>query len=301
MSVRTHNLLRIGAIALFGALPGLGCSGAVANASDASTTSTQALLSVERSATAADPTGTARAHASAYFLRLQAGADPNMAARLVGAATILPPVGQCSAVEVLGDSGLPLASLGPVDSVDVGTVTVEAAETRAILAPRAFPDVVDSVSGVVYTTRDPIANRLPEKGVYTFKVAGSLAVPPLALEGHAPGPIEELTVGGVPLGSEATLLPRSDSTINWRPEPGTDLVYVELASTEDGPLERVRCTFANEGQATISGSALPKAASQSVSVHVVHREVFTGVGVDSGEIRFDLATNGALRFEPTRP
>ena len=35
----------------------VGCSGAVASTSDASTTSTQALLSVERTASAADPTG----------------------------------------------------------------------------------------------------------------------------------------------------------------------------------------------------------------------------------------------------
>jgi hypothetical protein len=301
MSVRPHNLLRVGATALFAAMSAVGCSGAVASTSDASTTSTQALLSVERTASAADPTGSARTHASAYFLRMQAGADQGMAARLVGASVVLPPMGQCAAVEVLGDQGMPLASLGPVDLVDVGEVALEASEARATLAARAFPDVVDLVSGVVYTTRDLVANPLPLQGAYTFRISGSQVVPPMELVGRAPGPIDDFAVGGVPLHADAIALPRDNVSITWRPQPGADLVYVELASAEDGPLERVRCTFANSGVGQIAQAALPKAASQTITVHVVHREPVAAAGIDSGEIRFDLATNGAVRFDAARP
>ncbi len=277
------------------------CSGNVVTASDASTTSTQALLSVERSATAGDAPSALRAHASAYFLRLQAGADRTLAARLVGAADVLPAVGQCQPAPILSDQGMPLASLGPIDLVDVGEVSLEAAQTRATLAARAFPDVIDLVSGVVYTTRDLMADPLPGAGAYTFHVSGSAAVPPMALTGQAPAPLEHLYVGGYALRGESLSLPREDLALTWEPSQGADFVYVELASAEDGPLERVRCTFTNEGRAVIPAASLPRASAQTVAIHLVHHQDVVAAGLDRGEVRFDLATTGSVRFEATRP
>jgi hypothetical protein len=259
------------------------------------------MLSVERTATAGDPAGPARAHASAYFLRLQAGADPILAARLVGAMNVLPAIGQCEAVGVLSDQAMPLATLGPVDLVDVGEVGLEASNTRATLAARAFPDVADLVSGVVYTTRDLVADPLPDHGTYTFRIAGSNTVLATTLAARAPGPAGNLWVAGVPLRSETLALRRGDLSIRWEPAAGTDQVYIELASMEDGPLDRVRCAFANDGQAVIAASALPKAAAQSISIHLVRREGVAAPGLDGGWIRFDLATSGTLRFEGTTP
>src|SRR5882672_8461248 len=92
MSRRFNNLRYPAASALL-ALAASACSGNVVSAADASATSTQALLSVERTVTATDVPSSVRAHASAYFLRLQAGADPTMAARLVGAADVIPALG----------------------------------------------------------------------------------------------------------------------------------------------------------------------------------------------------------------
>ena len=271
------------------------------SASDASTSSTQAILRVDRTATAGDRSGAARAHASAYFLRLQAGADPSLAARLVGAADGLPAIGQCEVVGVLSDQPMPLAALGPVDLVDVGQVALEASNVRATFAARAFPDVADLVAGVVYTTRDLTADPLPDHGTYTFKIAGSNAIAPMTLEALAPGPARDLTVAGLPLRGEALTIARGDISVRWEPAVATDQVYIELASMEDGPLDRVRCSFANDGQAVISASALPRAAVQSISIHLVRREGVAAPGLDGGWIRFDLATSGTLRFEGSAP
>jgi hypothetical protein len=297
----TRRFFHIGIAVISGAAGALGCSGTVVSGSDASTSSTQAMLSVERTAIAGDPAGSVRAHASAYFLRLQAGADPGLAARLVGAQADLPAVGQCEAIGVLSDQAMPLATLGPVDLVDVGEVAVEASNVRATLAARAFPDVADLVSGVVYTTRDLVTNPLPDHGTFTFRVAGSSTVPPLTLEALAPGPANNLSVAGMQLRGDALPVQRGDLTIRWEPAASTELVYVELASLEDGPLDRVRCTFANDGQGVIAASALPRAAMQSISIHLVRREGVAAPGLDGGWIRFDLATSGTLRFEGTTP
>jgi hypothetical protein len=301
MPFQPRRLLPTGIAALSAATVALGCSGTVVSSSDASTSSTQAILSVDRNAAAGDPSASARAHASAYFLRLQAGADPNLAARLVGATDVLPAIGQCEAVGVLNDQAMPLATLGPVDLVDVGQVALEASTIRATFAARAFPDVADLVAGVVYTTRDLTADPLPDQGTYKFKIAGSNAVPPMTLEALAPGPARELSVAGLPLRGETLVLGRGDLAVRWEPAASTDQVYIELASTEDGPLDRVRCSFANDGQATISASALPRAAMQSISIHLVRREGIAAPGLDGGWIRFDLATSGTLRFEGTTP
>ncbi len=123
----------------------------------------------------------------------------------------------------------------------------------------------------------------------------------MALEGRAPGPLDHLYVGGFALRAEPIAVPREDLTITWQPPAGGDLVYVELASAEDGLLERVRCTFPNDGRAVIGAAVLPKAASQSISIHLIHREDVGAPGLDRGEIRFDLATSGPLRFESPRP
>jgi len=146
-----------------------------------------------------------------------------------------------------------------------------------------------------------VADPLPDHGTYTFKIAGSNAIAPMTLAALAPGPARELLVAGLPLRGETLPLRRGDLPIQWEPAVGTDQVYIELASMEDGPLDRVRCSFANDGQATIAASALPRATTQSISIHLVRREGVAAPGLDGGWIRFDLATSGTLRFEASTP
>jgi hypothetical protein len=296
-----HSLSVPRTTALVGLATLLGCSGTIVIGSDASTTTTRALLSIESTTAAGDAAGSGGAHASAYFLRLQAGADHSLAARVVGTSLALPPLGQCAPVELVGDEGMPLGSLGPVDLVDVGQVALQGPRSHAVLAARAFPDVVDLVSGVVYTTRDPVADTLREPGMYTFQIAGSQALPSMRLEGRAPGTAEGLYVGGYPLGGEPLALLRGDLTLNWRPIADANVVYIELASLEDGPLERLRCAFSADGPGLVPASALPKASLQSLSVHAVHRENVSAPGLDGGEIRFDLAVSGTIRFDGSHP
>jgi hypothetical protein len=299
MSLTSPRFFALGTAALAGLATLVGCSGTIVTAADASTTTTQALLSVDSTTQAGDAAGSAGAHASAYFLRLQAGADPALAARVVGTSLVLPALGQCAPVEIMGDEGMPLASLGPVDLIDVGQVSLQGPTTRAVLAARAFPDVVDLISGVVYTTRDPVADPMREPGSYVFHVSGSSTLPAMSLVAHAPGATDRLYVGGYTLGAEPLSLARGDLALSWQPNPYADAVYVELASLEDGPLERVRCAFAASGSAIVPASALPRANSQSLSIHAVRRESISAMGLDGGEVRFDLAVSGTIRFDGT--
>lgn len=273
-----------------------GCTGTVVSSADASSAATYALLAVDRS----EPAGAAdaaRAHASARFLRISTGADPSRAARLLGAVPEMPGLGTCAPVDALADPGIPLASLGPVDLVPAGELSVEADGARATLAARAFPDVVDLVSGLVYTTRDVTTSALPTPARYRFVASGSEAIGPTVLEADAPPAPLDVRVAGAPLGADPAAIARADLTLAWTPGAAADHVYVDLAGTDDPARERVRCAFADDGAATIPAAALPAGTSIAFALHRVHREPVTAPGLDGGEVRFDLATTGSLRVE----
>ena len=140
---------------------------------------------------------------------------------------------------------MPLASLGPVDLIDVGEVALEASQTRATLAARAFPDVVDLVSGVVYTTRDLVADSLPEQGDYSFKISGSPALAPMALEARRPERSTNLSVAGLPLTGQATVLPREDLSVTWKAQPGADF-GLHRARLRRGRPPRARALFVSQ-------------------------------------------------------
>lgn len=290
MPARAASFAVLGTLAL-----ATGCSGQVVATADADSLSTQALLGVEIMAPAGEPRET-RTHASAYFLRMAKTTDEALASDLLGATLELPPVGQCERISLFeGDRGMPLASLGPIDLVDVGAVTIEAGRERAPLAARAFPDVVDLISGVVYTTRDA-AEAFPAPSVYRFELTGSAQFAPTTIETAAPPLPDDVLVASQRLGAEPVIAAREDLAIAWSKGSGDDLVYVDLTSYEPSRLARIRCTFADEGRAIIPEAALPQADAAGIAIHRVQRQAIVAEGFDKGEVRFDLAVAGMVRF-----
>lgn len=272
-----------------------GCSGQVVATADADALSTQALLDVEIMAPAGEPRAT-RTHASAYFLRMASSTDEALASDLLGASLAIPPLNQCERISLFEeDRGMPLAAIGPIDLVDVGAVTIEAGRERAPLAARAFPDVVDLISGVVYTTRDA-AEAFPAPSVYRFELTGSAQFAPTSIETTAPALPDEVQVASQPLGAEPVVIGREDLAMSWAPGSLEDLVYVDLTSYEPSRLVRVRCTFADEGRATIPAWALPQAEAAGIALHRVQKQPVIADGFDKGEVRFDLAVAGMVRF-----
>jgi hypothetical protein len=204
-------------------------------------------------------------------------------------------------VATAADPGFPLATLGPIDLVDVGAVTIDAEHARAVLAERAFPDVVDLVSGVLYTSRDWSTDALPSSGHYWLQASGSPALPALSAEADAPGAPADLQLAGLPVTDQELALPRDNLSISWQPPALADasnVVYVDLWSDGAASTDRVRCAFGDTGSAQIDTSALPTGERQSIAVHRVHQESFVTPSGVVGKIRFDLATTGALRFAP---
>ncbi len=247
-------------------LAATGCSAVVGSTTEAAdaqlATSVTGVVLVERTAAADDLAHLhAMGEASARFVRLR-GAIDDGALRLVGASLDLPAVGQCA---VRRDQ----ASSRAVELLDVGTVSLEAATGQHVsLGSRQVPDVVDLVSGTMYSARiDEVL--IPSSSDVAVLVGGSADVPAFSVRAKTPE---------VPAGVRVSALDPSTVELVWSPSTvGTDAIYVDVGAT--------RCSFADEGHGVVSSSD----AEASIAVHRVRREKLSIPGLDGGELRFDFA------------
>jgi hypothetical protein len=239
-------------------LAATGCS-AVVSASgeeaDAQSTSVTGVVVVDRTMSGDDAT---RSEASARFVRLRGAIDVG-ALRLAGASLDLPAIGECSTVH-------DPASSRSVELLDVGAISIEAAGQRVALAQRQVPDVVDLVSGSVYSARVDEAT-VPSGADVAVMVSGSADVPAFSVRAKTPDAPSNvrLSIGA------------SQVSLDWA--AGHDLVYVDVGGS--------RCSFADDGHAAIPASAFGE--DGVVTIHRVRREKLSIPGLDGGELRFDFA------------
>jgi len=221
---------------------------------------TRGNVAVERLVTVSTqlPERSARTHVSARFMQLSGGFDEQLAERVVGSPRELPPSGTCGWRTPTGLAPLPQGSTkGSIELLDVGEVLLHAGQSTMPLAARAFPDVGEVVSGVVYTSRDGTTD-LPAGVPYLIETSGSPLVSGFRLAVDAPFEPLELQIGGQPVDGEDVVVLRGDVIeLSWRAAPDAtgDLIVVDLspleADTRDGPIEAVRCAFDDTGSAAV--------------------------------------------------
>jgi len=281
--------------------------------------SSAALVVVERTVTADDAT---HGSAVARFVRMRTGSVDDATLRMVGATLDLPAMGTCARA---GDSPAftEVSADGPraVELLDVGNLAIEANGARSVLEARALPDIVDLVTGVLYSARASLPGGhsaeadlegIPAHAAYVLRASGREAgehgVPAFAVSATAPSEPEQLRIegqdarsdGGVVLtaGGQVELAWASASAPSTGVDPD-DVVYVELMSDSSGEsATNVRCLFADRGEAVIPPSAFVASHVETgdsemtrgtIAVHRVHRETFQVSGIESGVIRFDFA------------
>ncbi len=271
-----------------------GCSYGTADYSaDADTGSTHGLITVERSQTENSPDAP-RATAFAGFVRTPPEVDANAVMQLAGFGLDLPTLGQCAEPNQKRDGTMPLSTLGRVEFLDAGEVTLRTASTSAALATRAFPAVTDLIAGVVYTTRDRAAEPLPVATSYALSTSGGV-LKPFNVNAIAPGLLAGITVDSTALGELTTVATKAPIFLSWTPGAANDVVYAELA-TKNGS-SALRCTFRDDaGAGVVPASAFGGAGSGELSLHRVHSEAFASGGVDAGEVRFDFEQSANVEF-----
>lgn len=217
---------------------------------------------------------------SARFVRVNQGTVDDQALRIAGAAWDLPAVGTCASSQ----EAQPALQPRSVELIDVGNLTLEAPRTRTTaLAPRTMPDI-GMVSGVVYAARSPEAFTAAEQ--LQLHAGGTPNLPEgFLVSATAPRDVADLrvvsTASGLDVAWEA---PESNDA--------RDTVYIDVLGAAGNARRLVaRCTTLDVGHYVIPDRALGAAVLDDgqVAVHRLHRERFNTKGIDSGEIRFDVA------------
>jgi hypothetical protein len=256
-------------------------------------TSTHALITVERSATA-NSVEAPRAAAFAGFVRTPPEVDANAMLRLAGFGLDLPAVGLCAEPSHDRLRKVPLSPLGRVEFLDAGDVSLRTGTTSALLATRALPAVTDLIAGVVYTTRDRAADPLPAAANYTLSTSGGV-LRAFNVSASAPPVLTDVVLDSTPFAELVTVSPRTELSLSWARGQSSDWVYVEL-TTHDGTAT-TRCTFRDDaGGGKVPAGAFAGSGAGEVSLHRVHSEPFTSGSVDAGEVRFDFEQSANVEF-----
>lgn len=259
---------------------------------DTEVKTTHAVVTIERSESA-DGTSS-KAEALAGFLEVPALVDAHSVLQLVGLGLDLPEPGACTLGSAPTSAG-PLTETARVEFVDAGAVELEVSGARERLAPYAFPTVTDSISGVLYTSRDRAADPLPSGSRYTLTADGDGLQ--IRASHDAPRALSGVTVNGTPLAEVASVSTANPLDLTWDVDAPGDIVYVELTASAS---RRVICSFADElGAGSVPTEAFATQGTGRVSVHRLRTHEFDVLQGDSsrGLLRFDFAVAANVAFE----
>ena len=252
--------------------------------------STHALVSVERSETADGVSS--RAEALAGFLNVPELVDADSVMNLVGLGLELPEAGTCVVGSELSPAG-PLTETARVEFLEAGDVSLEVAGAHERLAPYNFPTVTDSISGVLYTTRDRAADPLPSSSRYTVTADGL----GIQVSQDAPRTLEGVTLSGVPLFEAGSINTATPLDLTWNVGAAGDLVYVELMGSKTS--NRSICSFADElGAGSVPTEGFEAGEVGRVLVHRLRTHSFRVLEQPAhGQLRFDFAMTRSVTFQ----
>lgn len=262
-------------ILLFPALAACSANVVGQDTADADTTAVAAVVVVEQSSGPGEATHT---ESFARFLRTHGGID-DTARAMVGATLDMPAVGACKAIAP-GEGSAPSR---PLELLNVGSLSLDGRGSHAALVPRRVPDVVDLVSGVVYTTRE--APTFGDK--VTLKAGGSPDFDAFSLTVDAPPTLEALRINGLdPTNGVVLGLGTQRVDVSW--VPSSDLVYIDLAAGKAPP--SMRCAFKDDGVASVPLLG----DDNTLSIHRVRQDSLHVRGIDEGAVRFDTSRVAAV-------
>ena len=234
--------------------------------------------------------GQLRTHVSARFLRVS-GIDG-----LTGVAPVTPQFG-CVEVEA---QDVPSISGGSIELLDVGDIVVrvltgEARGNTMPLAARAFPDVGDLVSGVVYTSRDN-DTELPDRATYLIETHGSIQVDGFSVQVDAPDAPAGVHLAETALAADPVVLSAGTALpLRWRvPNPAAgDLVYIDMTSDDLA----VRCIFDDDGFGVVPAAYTDFGGEVDVAVHRYRQTSVSLPGVEDAYVDFDFAVSAQVQFQ----
>lgn len=250
------------------------------------------VVSVDRNDPASsDSAGSASA--VARFISLPAFAPTSRALQVAGAALGLPAVDTCQGSDA-PDLEPPPATQEPVELMEAGDVTIDAAGTVTPLVPHAFPSVGTFASGVLYATRDRASSALPAGVPYAVTTSGSPQLGPIRLIAEAPQVPGQITVSSVVLKDVTDVHTAKPIELSWQPGAAGDVVYAELLAYDGSP--SVVCAFRDDaGAGSIAADAFVGAGAGRLALHRLRVQQFDP-GNPKSELRFDFQVGTSVEY-----
>jgi hypothetical protein len=249
-------------------LTAVGCTAPVAADTDAGSTQRLSLVEVKALHNAGDG-ALLRLDAAARFVAVREPGLPSEALDLLGLGWQSIPAGTCAAVE---EAAAPTQGMR-VDLRDLSPVNLEVrgddgVTTPLALEPRAFPDVVGMVSGVVFVA--------PSFASVTSAKSVALSANGLALGGFdLPEPPRLDLLGASPVGD-------SGSSFSVSPARGVDLVVSSVRTDERVSVDilragvvKTRCVL-GDGRLHLDGASLGGVGEASLLVRAQRRALRDG-------------------------
>ena len=258
--------------------------------------------------------GAVRTNVSAKFLQV-GRAEIGIAQQLVKARPDVPPSGDCVAISSLEAPVASPSSLS-VDLLDVGDVTLtihepathetvihEPETSRIVLAPRAFPNIGDLVSGVFYTSPDA-SLRLPMPADYEIGGTGSSVIDAFLVDVRSPEAPRDVRVDReaidlVDTGEISNIVVRAgqDIELGWAApaDPSASLVYVDVRPDMGAAY---RCTFPDGGGALLPAGLVSSSDREAtLTLHRLTEHAATLRGAEDAHpatVVFDLSKSVRL-------
>lgn len=225
----------------------------------------------------------AKTRVSARFVRVSGGIDQTAAEEVIGAPRfdVGTPLG-CSLIE--GEEPVSTTSGGSIELLDAGelvlyhTAGLSAVSESVVvpLAARAFPDVGELVSGIVYTSREG-DTAIPSGGRFVIETSGSAQLDGFTVQVDAPEALSAVAISDL-------VITGDDLPVAWNPgHPSLgDRIYIDL-TPDDG--RTLRCVFYDDGEALIPAALVSARPGVAIDVEI-HRHRRTIAPVSSlGEAR----------------
>jgi len=248
------------------------------------------------------------ARVSARFVRVSGSVDHRAAERLVGTSARPRSADRGCAWQVASSAprlvdATSVRRAGSIELLDVGEIVLHVGSHVIPLAQRAFPDVGDIISGVLYTSRNASVT-LPSGLTYFIETTGGATSMPAnggvttAIDGftarsEAPESPSQVRVAGRPLAADMPMRV-AGTELTWDAGSIHDLVFVELTArapserTASLSAARLRCVFVDDGTATIpAGFELP-AGPAEFRFHRLRRAVIDTQAIQTA-VEFDFA------------
>jgi hypothetical protein len=285
-------------------LAATGCSATVDEPVDdgeplASDSAVQGTVVIESTTVLPTSPARVRSHVSARFLRVS-GLETQAAERVVGANASSIADAPTGCIYQDSDVAPVPADDASIELLDVGDIMVHVLrsgmpDVTLPLAARAFPDVGELVSGVVYTSRDE-STALPEASTYLIETTGSALVEGFSLRLEAPAAPTGVRLAGVDLEEgESPIVTSGDALpLSWiASEDDADRIVVEVEPLEpgvDGSVA-VQCIFADQGQAVVPSAYTGFASGTEIEVVIrrYRRRPVKLPSVDEAFVDFDFA------------